>query len=174
MSFRSLFSLIGILFVGGCASGPSPQTADHVDLSRYAGTWYEIARITKWFEDGCVAVTATYEPRPDGKLTVTNRCRDGSLTGKERSIAGTARVVDAPHNAQLKVCFFWPFEGDYWILRLKDDYTTAAVGSPDRKTLWILHRQPTMSPDEYAALVASLNADGFPTARLERVPQLTP
>jgi apolipoprotein D and lipocalin family protein len=174
MVLRSLLSLLGVLLIGGCASGPPPRTADHVDLSRYAGTWYEIARITKSFESGCVAVTATYEPRPDGKITVTNRCRDGTLTGKERSITGTARVVDAPRNAQLKVTFFWPFEGDYWILRLNEDYTTAAVGSPDRKTLWILHRQPAMAPNEYAALLESLKADGFPVERLDRVPQLPP
>jgi apolipoprotein D and lipocalin family protein len=157
--------------VTGCAWGPPPQTAGHVELSRYAGTWYEIARIPQWFESGCVGTTATYEPRSDGKLNVTNRCREGSLTGKERSIHGTARVVDAPQNARLKVSFGGPFEGDYWILRLNEDYTTAAVGSPDRWTLWILHRKPTMSESEYAALIESLKADGFPVERLERVPQ---
>jgi apolipoprotein D and lipocalin family protein len=174
MSIRSFLSLLGLLLVGGCAAGPPPRTAERVDLSRYAGTWYEIARFTKWFEEGCVAVTATYEARPDGKINVTNRCREGTLTGKERSIEGTARLVDAPNNAQLKVCFFWPFEGDYWILRLNDDYTTAAVGSPDRKTLWILHRRPTMPEKDYAVLIDSLRADGFPVDRLERVPQNTP
>jgi apolipoprotein D and lipocalin family protein len=116
-------------------------------------------------------VTAKYSPRADGKITVVNQCRQGTLAGKERHVIGTARVVNAPANSKLKVTFTWPFEGDYWILRLNDDYTTAAVGTPDRHALWILHRQPKMDEKEYDALVESLREEGFPVEQLERVPQ---
>lgn len=166
-----LILLTCLLGLGGCAGATPPSTVDHVDLARYAGTWYEIARLPHSFEKGCVGVTATYATRPDGKISVLNRCRVGTLTGELRSINGTARSTNPPRNSKLKVTFFWPFEGDYWILRLNPDYTTAAVGSPNRKTLWILHRQPTMDDSHYHALVESLKAEGFPTQNLERVPQ---
>jgi len=156
--------------LAACAANP-PQTVQHVDLNRYAGTWYEIATIPQSFQKGCTGVTATYTPRPDGTVEVVNRCRQGTLNGPERSVKGAARVVDPNTNAKLKVSFFWPFEGDYWIFRLNDNYTTAAVGSPDYKTLWILHRQPQMSDAEYTALLRSLQADGFAVEKLQRTTQ---
>lgn len=157
--------------VVGCAHGPEPRTVERVDLGRYAGRWYEIARLPQGFEKGCAGVTATYTLREDGKVGVVNRCEQGRVGGKSRDISGVARVTNAPANTKLKVMFFWPFEGDYWVFRLNDDYTTAAVGSPDRKSLWILHRSPEMSEEEYGALVGSLKSDGFPVEKLERTPQ---
>jgi apolipoprotein D and lipocalin family protein len=100
-----------------------------------------------------------------------NVCREGTPDGPERSVEGTARSVNAPANTRLKVKFGGPFEGDYWVFRLNEAYTTAAVGSPDRNSLWILHRSPQMEPAEYQALVESLRADGFPVDRLERTKQ---
>jgi apolipoprotein D and lipocalin family protein len=166
--------LLWAAMLGGCAAGGAggtPATVERVDLARYAGTWYEIARLPQGFEEGCTGVTATYTLRPDGKVQVVNRCHEGSLDGRVRDIKGTARSVNPPANSRLKVTFFWPFEGDYWVFRLDDAYTTAAVGSPDRKTLWILHRQPTMDAAEYDRLLASLKTDGFPVERLEKTVQ---
>jgi len=160
-----------LLALAACQSTPVPPTVQRVDLNRYAGTWYEIARLPVWFENGCVGVTAQYTTRPNGKVTVLNASYLRSLDGQRKSITGTARVTDPPANTKLKVMFFWPFEGDYWILRLDPDYRWAAVGSPDRDTLWILSRTPTLDDTLYNSIIASLKTDGFPVDQLEKTPQ---
>lgn len=137
-----------------------------VDLARYAGTWYEIARFPNRFQRDCFGSTATYTLRPDGRVTVVNECRKGGADGPLSSVRGTARVVDPQTNAKLKVTFFWPFSGDYWIIDLGEQYEYAVVSGPDRKYLWILCRTPAMDPDRYRALVASLQTRGFDVGRL--------
>lgn len=94
----------------------------------------------------------------DGRVRVINRCNKGALDGPEESIEGVARVADAETNAKLKVQFFWPFEGDYWIIGLDPDYQWAVVGEPTRRFLWILSRTPTMSDALYAEITADLPA----------------
>jgi apolipoprotein D and lipocalin family protein len=162
-SFLALFT--------GCVAQPAPTTVRNVVLTRYAGRWYEISRLPQFFERNCAGVTADYTLNPNGTVRVVNTCRQSTVEGPQRQIKGTARSTNPPDNSRLKVTFFWPFAGDYWIFRLNDDYTTAAVGSPDRKSLWILHRQPHMDPAEYENLIASLRVDGFPVDRLEHTPQ---
>jgi lipocalin len=129
---------------------PAPEVAPAVDLARYAGKWHEIARLPNRFQRRCDgAATATYALRPDGRITVVNECRrrDGRLA----KVAGTARVaVRGGPNSKLKVSFFRPFWGDYWILDLDPGYGWALVGEPRRKYLWILSRTPHM--DEALAL----------------------
>lgn len=125
------------------------KTVPHVDLARYAGTWYEIARKPMRHEDATARdITATYEPDGEGAVRVLNSCIDED--GKVDAATGQAKPVDAG-NARLEVTFLpqglrWiPFtRGDYWILRLDEDYTTALVGEPGRKYLWLLHRSPQM------------------------------
>lgn len=145
---------------------PPPDVVAHVDLSRYVGTWYEIARYPNRFQKNCFGSSATYSLRPDGKIAVVNRCRRGGPNGPLSSATGTARVVDPQTNARLKVTFFWPFSGDYWIVDLGERYDYAVVSGPDRKYLWILCRTPTMEPQRYRALLARLRALGFDTGRL--------
>ena len=98
-------------------SAPLP-VVPYVDLKRYTGTWYEIARYPHRFQEGCVGSKATYTLRDDGKISVLNECYDKTFTGKIRSAKGKAWVVDKKTNAKLKVSFFWPFSGDYWIIDL--------------------------------------------------------
>lgn len=167
-----------VAFVGiGCGTTTTDrlrlgqlETARTVDLSRYAGVWYEVASFPKSFQRGCVASTATYTPREDGTIEVLNRCRDGALDGDERSVRGTARVVDPRESAKLEVSFFWPFWADYWIVEVADDYSYAAVGHPSRDSLWILSRTPVMPSDSYDRLIAALRAKGYETERLVRTP----
>ena len=128
------------LLLAGCAGTPpadAPRTVAAVDLPRYLGTWYEIARLPNRFQDGggraCEQVTATYTARPDGRIGVLNRCDDA---GRQRVAAGQAYVVEGSGGARLRVSFFWPFYGDYWVLGLDPDYRWAVVGAPDRKYLW--------------------------------------
>lgn len=170
-----LFSL-GLL--AGCAgafdSRPPPETVGQVDLARYAGTWYEIARYPVSFQDGpsrrCEDVTATYTPRPDGTVGVVNRCRNALDQGREIVAEATARSA-SPGNDRLRVTFFWPFAGDYWVIGLDPDYRWAVVGAPDRDYLWILSRTPQMAPADYDAAVAIAAREGFDTTRLRRTAQ---
>lgn len=151
---------------------PPLRTVDHVDLGRYAGTWYEIALFPKRYERGCTRSAATYTLRDDGGLHVRNECRVGSLDGPVRSVEGRARVVDPKTNAKLEVRFFWPFWGAYWIIDLGADYEYAVVGHPSRESLWILSRTPQMPEAVYQAILRRLDAQGYDTRRLVRTPQV--
>jgi len=141
-----------------------------VDLQRYAGTWYEIARYPNRFQKDCFATSVSYAIRDDGTVEVVNRCRSGSVNGEERSIRGKAWSVDPVTQAKLKVQFFWPFRGDYWIIQLDNDYRYAVVGHPRRTYLWILSRTPVMDEQTYAAILARLQEQGYDTEKLLRTP----
>ena len=145
----------------------APPVVPQLDLARYAGTWHEIARFPSFFERGCSGVTATYVPQPNGRIVVINRCMKD---GKASEIRGEAWAPDPSEPAKLKVQFFWPFKGDYWVLELAPDYSWALVGDPDRKHAWILARAPTLDEATYARLVARLQELGFDAAALEKVP----
>lgn len=143
------------------ASGLPPlTTVAHVDLTRYMGVWHEIARIDHSFQKGCINSSATYTMLTDGEVEVINRCvnaKDGSL----REAKGRAWSVDPESNARLKVTFFWPFRGDYWIIDLGREYEYAVVGSPNRKYLWILARQPVMDEMVYKGIIERAASQGF-------------
>lgn len=150
---------------------PPPATVPYVDLTRYVGTWYEIASFPQSFQRGRTASTATYTLRADGAVDVLNRCRKGSLDGVEKSAKGRARVVDPTTNARLEVSFLRPFWGAYWIIDLGSDYEFAVVGHPSRDYLWILSRTPTMSATVYDGIIARLRAQGYEVERLKRTAQ---
>ena len=175
---RCTLCALGFLLAAGCAASttkrlglPPPHTVPQVDLKRYVGTWYEIARFPQSFQRGCTGTTATYSARPDGDIDVFNRCRKGSMDGKEKSARGRARVVDRDTNAKLKVSFFRPFWGDYWIIDLADDYSYAVVGHPTRDYLWILARTPTLADSTYQAILTRLRSQSYETERLVRTLQ---
>jgi apolipoprotein D and lipocalin family protein len=149
------------------SKNPAPlRTVAHVDLERYVGTWYEIASYPQRFQKGCTASSAVYTLRGDGTLQVLNRCNRDSLDGPETIARGRARVVDPKSNAKLKVSFFWPFWGDYWIIDLDPEYRYAVVGHPSRKYLWILSRTRSMDPLIYSGILERLTAQGYDVTRL--------
>lgn len=115
--------------------------------------------------------TATYTIRDDGDIDVVNRCRLNSLDGKEKVAKGRARVVDKATNAKLKVSFFRPFWGDYWIIDLGQNYEYAVVGHPGRDYLWILSRTPTMDAKVYSDILGRLKTQGYDVQRLNRTLQ---
>ena len=165
------------LTLAGCASMESRQplpTASSVDLSRYAGTWYEIARLPMWFQRHCVDSKAIYTNRPDGTVGVHNECVTD--TGGLDQIDGVATLVDAKTNARLTVVFDNFFaqlfgssrEGNYWIIDLDPDYRTSVVGTPDRRFLWILSRSPHLDKTTYQRLVDRARQLGFPVSDLIR------
>ena len=153
---------------GRTASGmPALATVPQVDLARYMGLWYEIARIDHWFQKGCINSSATYTMLPDGDVEVINRCVDGK-DGRIREVKGRAWSVDPVGNSRLKVSFFRPFRGDYWIVELGRDYEYAVVGAPNRRYLWILARQPVMDESVYNGILERLRIQGFAVEQLMR------
>ena len=146
------------------------EVVQSVDLTRYLGRWYEIARLPNGFQKKCAdTVTADYTMRADGKIEVVNRCRKAS--GEFTTAKGKAKIVDKQTNAKLKVTFFWPFSGDYWILDLGPNYEYAVVGEPGRKYLWILSRSPRMEEALFQQLLRKMAARGFNTEKMIRTSQ---
>ena len=163
------------LMLGACAGVDSRgalQTVAAVDLSRYTGTWYEIARLPMWFQRHCVDSKAIYSIRPDGAVGVHNECVTD--TGGVEQAEGVATVVDAKTNARLTVVFDNWFarlfgssrDGNYWILDLDVEYRTAIVGTPDRQFLWILSRTPQLDEPTYRGLVERARQLGYPVSGL--------
>jgi len=160
---------------GTAALDPSkvPPTVARVEMARYQGTWYEIARMPLWFQRNCLRSQATYGLLETGEVSVLNECDTG---GGKDSIRGRARVVDAKTNARLEVRFdnwfsvFIPSQpqGNYWILYLGDDYRTVIVGTPDRENLWIMARTPVIDEARYTELVGIARGLGFDTGKLIR------
>jgi len=153
-----------------CVSGPSgnpnpPQPAKAVDLDRYAGLWYEAARYDMRFEKGCDGVTAEYSKRPDGLIRVLNTCRQGGPTGPVKIAEGKAKVADPVTKAKLKVSFFGPFFGDYWVMDHAEDYSWSIVGEGSGRYLWLLTRKPP-TPAELKALTDRAKAMGYDVSML--------
>jgi apolipoprotein D and lipocalin family protein len=166
-----IFSLIGCIEDNNYP--PLSQVAK-VDINRYLGIWYEIARIDHSFQKGCVASTADYSLMPDGNIKVVNRCRKNSLEGEISSVEGKAWAKERNTNAWLKVQFFWPFRGDYVIIDLDEkEYRYAVVGHPSRNYLWILSRVPQMDDETYRELLNKISKQGFNLDRIKKYPQVT-
>jgi apolipoprotein D and lipocalin family protein len=129
------------------------------------GKWYEIAHLPARFQEGCSDTTATYALSKDGSISVLNEC---IKNGKVKKAKGKAKVVDKSSGAKLKVTFFRPFYGDYWIIKLGNDYDYAVVGTPNRKYLWILSRTPQMDDKLFSTLIEFAKSKGFNVENLIR------
>ncbi|MGV3526158.1 MAG: lipocalin family protein [Candidatus Sericytochromatia bacterium] len=170
----TLLALPVVLLSPPAAQAKPLQTVAQVDLSQYTGTWYEIASFPTSFQrEDCVGTTANYTANPDGTIKVFNSCYypEGNSWKMDKA-EGRARVVDPQTNAKLKVQFFWPFEGDYWVIDLDDNYQYAVVGHPDRNYLWILSRTPKMDEATYQEILARLRTQEYDVARLRRTQTL--
>ncbi len=140
-------------------------TVSALDIERYSGLWYEIARIPNRFQEKCAReTTAEYQLRGDGRITVVNRCRkkDGSVT----EARGVAKIVDTTSNAKLKVSFVsflgWrPFWGDYWVIGLDESYQWAVIGTPDREYGWVLARSPALDEDIMEEIFTIIEGNGY-------------
>ncbi len=169
------FFLIGLVSNAEAQNKKLVSTVAMVDLERYKGLWYEIAKIPNRFQRKCAnGTTAQYALREDGKIDVINRCFDKE--GKIIEAKGIARVVDSESNAKLKVSFvkilglslFW---GDYWIIGLGEDYEYAIVGIPDRKYGWILSRTPSLSQEKLEETFNILREQGYNPEEFEMTQQ---
>lgn len=174
--FFLAFIVIIVLSSCGGNMANAPQAVASVDLNRYMGKWYEIAKIPNRFQKKCAGgTTAEYKLRKDGTVLVVNLCLDQK---GERIIAkGTAKVVDPLTNARLKVSFvrflgvnlFW---GDYWIVGLDREYQYAIVGVPSRKYGWILGRRPGLSNEEWITVKDILKSQGYGIKAFQKTPHL--
>ncbi len=148
---KTFLTIFMILLTTTFAQKSELKTVEFVDLNKYAGLWYEVAKIPNRFQKHCVKeTTAKYTLKENGEIEVVNSCIDDK--GKPDKTEGIARVVDKKSNAKLEVSFFsilgWrPIWGDYWIIGLDENYQWAIVGTPSRKYGWILARTPKLSND---------------------------
>lgn len=166
-----VFALAG-LFVFGCkAQEDSPTAVGSVDLKKYEGLWYDVASFPQRFQKGCHCTTAEYTIMPKGYVKVVNKCRKGGFNERTSGITGRAFPVKGSNNTKLKVQFFWPFRGDYWIVKLDSNYEWAVVSSPGKEYLWLLSRKPVIEESLYDTIINSLKKEGYDTARLKRTPQ---
>jgi apolipoprotein D and lipocalin family protein len=170
---KAIYSIAILILstLSGCISQQDttmipPSVVDSVDLKKYTGEWYEIARYPNRFQKDCEGSKATYSLRDDGKLTVLNECYDKTYSTLIRSVKGRAWVVDKETNAKLKVSFFWPFSGDYWIIDLGKEYDYAVIGHPKRKYLWILSRTPQIEEKLYQQILAGITKQKYDISKL--------
>lgn len=157
--------IAGIIFSGCTLKNPTPlATVDAVNLDRYGGKWYEIARYENHFEQGCIGATADYTLTPE-HIGVLNQCYDAQGTLIKQAY-GKAYAIENSSNSKLKVTFFWPFYGDYWVLMLADDYRYSVIGDPHRKYLWILAREKQLSSLDKESILSKLPTLGYDPHKL--------
>lgn len=180
---RLLIILLSALALTACIAGPSGRAGDapdlqpvpSVDVSRYMGLWYEIARYPNGFQKDCEGVTAEYTLLEDGRVKVLNTCRFGTRSGKPRDAEAIARVIDGSSGARLFVNFspvpLLAGRGNYWVIYLDADYQHAVVGEPSGRFLWYLSRTPTITQETRAALDSAAKAQGYDLSMLKETVQ---
>jgi apolipoprotein D and lipocalin family protein len=150
---------------------PELKPIESLNLERCAGTWYEIARITHWYESGAAGLEASYELLPNGTMDIFNTWHKGSLAGKRKTARGIGKVSDKRTNARLKACFFWPFYSEFLVLEVGKYNEYLVLGASDRESLWIFSRQPTMEPKTYSGILERLKAQFYDISRIEKSQQ---
>ena len=184
MTFKRTLPLVllagAALALGACATlqrGPVgnaavPQPAKPVDLNRYLGRWYELARYEAGFQKDCEAVTADYSLRDDGLIGVLNGCRQGAVDGPVKQAEARAKIVEGSDNTKLKVSFFGPFYvGDYWVLDRADDYSWSIVGEPSGRYLWLLSRTALPSVEIRETIMNRVRELGYDVSLVRAVEQ---
>ncbi|MDK9698652.1 MAG: lipocalin family protein [bacterium] len=169
MKFILTIAMLLLSAITGFAADPKPvTTVPEIDLSKYMGVWYEIARYDNWFQRKCAShTTATYSLQPDGTIKVVNRCKTADGNWKEAGGVGRKQTPNGS-NTKLEVRFapewmgwmsmVW---GTYWIIDLAPDYSYAVIGDPDRKYLWILARTATIEPTVLQSIRTRLQEIGY-------------
>ena len=171
MKIRKLSRGTGMLIIAlspllllSCGSKRELPVVKEVDLEKYSGKWYDITHLPQRFQAGCKCVTAEYTPG-EKYVRVLNTCVEEE-NDEVRTVSGKAFPVKGSNNARLKVQFFWPFKGDYYIIALDDNYSMAMVGAPNRKYLWILGRSVTLEAEVFEGILQRLEQQGYDPDRL--------
>ena len=175
MKIPFILLIFNVLFIFSCTNTNSQMldntTVKKLDLNRYLGTWYEIARFPHSFEKNLVGVTATYSMREDGKIKVVNQGYKNTLDGEFSVAEGKAKIPNEAEPGKLKVSFFWIFYGDYYVLELDENYQYVMIGSSSPKYFWILSRTPQMDSAIYDVLLEKARKRGYNLEQLVKVPQ---
>lgn len=167
---RLVSLLLSAALVTACASQPvnrtsqTPLPVETIATAEYLGLWHEAARLPNSFERDCARATADYSLRADGMIAVRNTCYGAA--GETRDAVGRARRVGEGEEGKLKVSFFGPFWGDYWVIDRADDYSWSIVGEPSGRYLWVLTRADSISAEERAAFEARLRELGYDVGAL--------
>jgi lipocalin len=168
---KNALTLFAMMIFSSAQSEKIPSVVSKVDLNRYMGMWYEIARLPNFFERKLKCASATYTLRDDGRITVLNKGYYLADPKKSTSSKGVAWIPDKKSPAKLKVQFFWPFSGDYWIMELDKEYRYVLVGDPSLKYLWILAREKRMDEKTYNMLLGKAVENGYDVKTIIRVEQ---
>jgi len=174
MDFKMVFKsslLLSVLMFSTISIAQDLETVSTVDLQKYSGKWFEIASFPQPFQKGCNCTTAEYTLTTKDYLIVENRCKKDSINGKALYIKGKVFAEKNMGNAKLKVQFFWPFKGKYWIIDLAPDYSYTVVGHPNRNYLWILSRTATMDDFLYQEIVSRIEAKGYDVSKILKTKQ---
>lgn len=160
--------LLLTVLISSCMTTKELPTVDRVDVDKYSGLWYEIARLPNSFEKGMECVTANYTLKKNGKIEVLNR---GFIEekGKYKTARGTAWIPSSEFPGRLKVTFFWPFSGNYYIISLDEEYAHVLVGDPSRKYLWVLSRTRELDESIYSELMGIAERNGFDSSAVLRI-----
>lgn len=166
---RKFLLILTLAIVSGCSRPDDLVTTTELDINRYMGKWYEIARLPNSFEEGLECITAEYYIAPEGHITVVNRGYDPDGDGSWKDVRGKAWIPDTLAPGKLKVQFFWPFAGDYYIIHLDPGYQYALVGDPSRKFLWILARTESLPEEKIRELLGIARSRNFEIEEIIRV-----
>lgn len=169
--FKLCVNKLSLLLIFLSSHAYSLTTVTHVDLNRYLGTWYEIARIDSWFERGCTNTTAHYQLNANNSINITNTCLKNNTL---KHAYGRAKIVEPTSNAKLKVSFLpralsfldFIFSGDYWIIAIDPNYKNALIGTPDHKYLWIISRTPKLPQEIYENYLKIAQEQGFDLTKI--------
>jgi len=175
MRIFRLLLILNVLFICSCTKTQSQMidktTVKELDLNRYLGKWYEIARFPHSFEKNLVGVTATYRLKDDGMIEVLNEGFKGTLDGEHSKAIGKAKIPNKLEPGKLKVSFFWIFYADYFVLELDPNYQYVMIGSSSDKYFWILSRTLQMDSTVYNMLIDKARKRGYNLDKLYKVPQ---
>jgi len=170
-----IFAILASLTLLSCSSNKkmiNNNVVENLEIDKFIGTWYEIARYQHRFEKDLVGVTATYSLEKNDRIKVVNKGYKEKLDGKEKSITGKAKIPDPQNPGNLKVSFFWIFYSDYLVMELdEENYQWAVIGSSSPNYLWILSRNPEMDEKLYKNLLSRIEKRGYDISKLYMVPQ---
>jgi apolipoprotein D and lipocalin family protein len=168
---RCIMIILTAMNLLSCKTAKDLTIVKVVDINKYAGQWYEIARLPNKFEKSLECVTAKYTVIENGKIEVLNQGHVAANKAKVKKARGIAWIPDTNYQGRLKVRFFWPFSGDYYIISLDENYNYALVGAPSKKYLWILARTKNLDTKIYSELLDIAKTKGFRTENIIKVNQ---
>jgi len=168
---RAILLPLTLILISGCQTLKPIHTVEYVDLNRFMGDWYVIANIPTFIEKDAYNAIESYRLDDDGTVATTFSFNKGSLDGPLKEYHPRGFIRDKKSNAVWGMRFVWPFKAEYRIIFLSDDYSKTVIGRSKRDYVWIMAREPTISDEEYDAILSFLKDQGYDINKLQKVPQ---